>query len=131
MKGSCLCGAVTYEVDQFSGPIAHCSCVTCRKAHGAAFTTTAAAQHAHFRFTRGADHVASFRSSPDKARYFCPSCGTHLVAMRDGQPNVIVRVASLDDDPGLRAQFHIWTSHEVPWLEYRDVPRFETWQPGR
>jgi hypothetical protein len=43
MKGSCVCKAVSYEVDGFSGPIGHCHCHTCRKAHAAAFTSTARA----------------------------------------------------------------------------------------
>ena len=41
MKGSCLCGAIVYEVDQLDMPILHCHCTTCRKAHAAAFTSTA------------------------------------------------------------------------------------------
>lgn len=41
MKGSCLCGAIEYEVDQLDMPISHCHCRTCRKAHAAAFAPTA------------------------------------------------------------------------------------------
>lgn len=36
MKGSGLCGALRYEIDQLDGPIVHCSCPTCQKAHAAA-----------------------------------------------------------------------------------------------
>ena len=36
--GSCLCGSVEYEI---SGDIVHCHCETCRKAHGAAFSSVA------------------------------------------------------------------------------------------
>ena len=39
LTGSCLCGAVAYEVDAPAGPIVHCHCSTCRKTHGAAFST--------------------------------------------------------------------------------------------
>ncbi len=63
MKGRCLCGADAYEAAPFSGPIAHRSCGTCRNAHGAAFTTATTTLREHFRFRRGADRVASFRSS--------------------------------------------------------------------
>jgi ADP-ribosyl-[dinitrogen reductase] hydrolase len=38
MKGSCLCGAVEYEIDQLDMPISHCK--TCRKARAAAFVST-------------------------------------------------------------------------------------------
>lgn len=42
LKGSCLCKAVRYEVDQIDMSIVHCYHETCREAHAAAFATTAA-----------------------------------------------------------------------------------------
>ena len=39
LNGSCLCGSVAYEVDAPVGPIVHCHCETCRKAHGSAFSS--------------------------------------------------------------------------------------------
>ncbi len=36
MKGSCLRGAVRFEIDRLDGPIVHCPCRTCQKAHAAA-----------------------------------------------------------------------------------------------
>ena len=47
IAGSCLCGAVAYEADALSGPIGHCHCRTCRKAHSAAFPHLAAAEPSH------------------------------------------------------------------------------------
>jgi hypothetical protein len=43
-------------------------------------------------------------------------CGSHLVAEWKDQQQVIVRVATLDEDPGSAAVAHIWLSHDVPWL---------------
>ena len=53
LKGSCLCGVVRYEVDQLDMPISHCHCTTCRKAHAAAFATTAGVMRQHFRWMAG------------------------------------------------------------------------------
>jgi hypothetical protein len=39
ITGSCLCGAVRYEATGPAGPMVHCHCRTCRKAHGTAFST--------------------------------------------------------------------------------------------
>ena len=118
MLGSCLCGAIRYEIDGLAGPINHCSCRTCRKAHAAAFTSTAAVDRTHFRWLAGQHNLSSFESSPGKLRYFCSICGSHLVAERAGQSHIILRVATLDDDPGERPRIAIWRSHEVPWLDY-------------
>ncbi|GAB4065366.1 GFA family protein [Ancylobacter sonchi] len=132
LKGSCLCGGVRYEIDRLDGPASHCHCHTCRKAHASAFVTTAAVERAHFRWTAGEEMLRSFESSPGKQRHFCSACGTHLVAERADQTHLILRVATLDDDPAVRPSFHIWTAHDVPWLiEEDEAPRYPEWQPGR
>jgi len=127
MKGSCLCGRVTYEVDQLDGPIGHCHCKTCRKAHAAPYTTTARVNREHFRWLSGQEHLGAFESTPGKLRRFCKQCGSHLIAEWIDKPQVIVRVATLDDDPGATPQAHIWTSHDAPWLTTHDIPCFAEW----
>lgn len=131
MKGSCLCGAVTYEIDQLDMPIRHCHCRTCQKAHAAAFATTAGVTREHFRWLGGDEVRACFESSPGKKRWFCGACGSQLVAEREGQAHVIVRVATLDDDPDTLPQGHIWTSHDSPWLAYEGLPSHREWPPER
>jgi len=131
LSGSCLCGAVGYEIEGALGPIGHCHCRTCQKAHAAAYATTARVDRTAFRWTRGGDSVASFESTPGKQRYFCPRCGSHLIAAWEDQPQVIVRVGSLDGDPGARPVAHIWTSHSAAWLEDGDaLPRFAEGVPA-
>lgn len=132
LRGSCLCGGVRYEVDGLDMPVVHCHCATCRKAHAAAFATTAGVDRDRFRWTAGEALLSGFESSPGKLRRFCSTCGTHLLAERRGQPHVILRVATLDDDPGAVPSAEIWTSHDVPWLaQAPGLPRYPGWQPGR
>src|SRR5574340_1419010 len=131
MRGSCLCVSIEYEATQLDSPIEHCSCRTCRKAHAAAFNTAALVKHGHFRWLRGEDLLKGYQSSPGKKRFFCSNCGTHLVAQLEGRDFVILRVATLDDDPGTTPQFRIWASHEVPWLRYgTSVVAYPEWEPG-
>jgi ADP-ribosyl-[dinitrogen reductase] hydrolase len=129
LQGSCLCQAVRYEVDGLDMPIGHCHCRTCRKAHAAAFASTAGVMREHFRWLSGEEKLSSFESSPGKLRHFCSVCGSHLLAERPGQPHVILRVATLDDDPGSVPHVQIWTSHAVPWLANEDVEAWPEWQP--
>lgn len=131
MKGSCLCNAIAYEVDRLDGPIEHCSCRTCRKAHAAAFNSAAPVRHDHFRWLRGADLLKGIASSPQKTRYFCTGCGTHLVAQLSGRDFFLVRVATLDEDPGVTPGWRMWASHDVPWLAHGpDIPVYPEWEPG-
>ena len=132
MRGSCLCGGITYEVSQLDTPISHCSCQTCRKAHAAAFNTAAGVKHSNFRWVRGQELLKSFESSKGKLRFFCSNCGTHLIAQRTEQEHVVLRVATLDESPQQMPEFHIFKSHEVSWLDYAaEIPAYSEWQPGR
>ena len=108
MRGSCLCGAVTYEVSPYDMKIGHCSCRTCRKAHAAPFAATARVPRDKLSFLSGEDKLRSFESSPGKQRRFCSICGSHVLAERPADPHVVLRVATLDDDPGARPLIHIW-----------------------
>jgi len=131
MNGSCLCGTITYEIDSLDTPIGHCHCRTCQKAHAAPFATTVGVLRVHFRWLKGKENLSSFESSPGKLRYFCSVCDSHLVAERVSQPNMIVRVATLDENPHVAPERHIWTSHDQPWLAYENIAAYPEWEPGR
>jgi len=132
MKGSCLCGAVRYEIDRIDMPVQHCHCQTCRKAHSATFAPTAGVMHDHFRWVSGREKLTAFESSPGKIRYFCSVCGSQMIAQRDGRPNVLLRIATLDEDPGPQPSMHIWRSHDVAWLgDNEETQFFPEFEPGR
>jgi hypothetical protein len=127
LNGSCLCGGVAYEVDAPPGPIVHCHCETCRKAHGAAFSSLCAVPRDKFRWVRGEDLLNQFESSPGKRRHFCTKCGSHIVAERVGQPTVMLRLGCLDTPITQAPIMHIWRSDAAAWYDPRvELP--ELWQ---
>jgi ADP-ribosyl-[dinitrogen reductase] hydrolase len=131
VRGSCLCGEIAYEITQLDSPIEHCSCRYCRKAHAAAYNTAACVRREHFRWLKGVDRLTAYESSPGKRRYFCSRCGTQLIAEREGLDAIVLRVATLDEDPGRVPEFRIWASDEVPWLAYGpDIVAYPGWEPG-
>jgi ADP-ribosyl-[dinitrogen reductase] hydrolase len=120
-KGSCLCGAVAYEIDGLDSPTRHCHCISCRKAQGAAFNSSARVARGRFRWLSGEDKLVSYESSPGKFRRFCSICGSPIVAEYPDRAYVSLRVATLDDDPGARPESHLWMSHAAPWLASSDT----------
>jgi hypothetical protein len=53
------------------------------------------------------------------------------VAEYPARPSVVVRVATLDDNPGAVPSEHIWTSHAVPWLiDTETTQAYPEWYPG-
>jgi len=121
ITGNCFCGAVRYEI---TGPLlifANCHCPDCRKFSGSAFSSVLAVEAGGFRVTSGDDHLVPYPSSPGKHRYFCKICGCHLFARAEQRPGmVIVRAGTLNDDPKMKPQCHVWVSAKAPWEDIGD-----------
>ena len=131
LKGSCLCGEVTYECGDLVAPIVNCHCQTCRKAHGSAFATPGRVVRSEFRWTSGEEKLRHFESSPGKVRHFCSECGSHVMAERVDQPVVLLRLGCLDSDPHAHPAMHIWTSDASVWHEIQDdLPQYEQGYTG-
>ncbi len=127
MRGSCLCGTVSYEADRLDSVITHCHCMTCQKAHAAAFNTTAFVRREDFRWLTGQACVSKYESSPGKFRYFCSVCGSQLIGERPEEARVVVRVSTLDTDPQVTPARHIWLEHDRPWMQLDGLPTFTQW----
>jgi len=122
IRGSCLCGAVRYEVTDPLDELHHCHCSRCRKAHGAAFATYARARSDTFRFASGEDRVHRYRSSPPVERVFCSACGSNLLFLFEGFPDAVwIAAGTFDDDPGLRPHAHLFVGSKAPWHEISDA----------
>ncbi|MET0986873.1 MAG: GFA family protein, partial [Steroidobacteraceae bacterium] len=76
VTGACLCGAVRYEIDEPFGRMTHCHCSMCRKHHGTAFATFAAAPLTGFRWVAGQNEIVLYASSSHDVRSFCRHCGS-------------------------------------------------------
>ena len=121
IRGSCLCGDVRLEINGALKGASHCHCSMCRKAHGAAFGTYAAARAAEFRFVSGDDRITRYRSSAGIVRTFCARCGSTLQWLRESRPDVVdVALGVLDDDPGVRPAHHIYVGSKAPWYDITD-----------
>jgi hypothetical protein len=84
----------------------------------------------NFRVTKGADVLTPYESCPGKFRHFCASCGSHIYAEYPERPFVVLRAATLDTDPGVRATMNVWMSHDLPWLdEDPSAPHFPEGPP--
>ena len=131
VRGSCLCGDVAWTT---SGPLdlmTHCHCSRCRKSHGAPFATFVGCSGDLFAFTRGADRIVRYESSPGLARPFCGRCGSTVPSDVPWEGRILGPAGPLDDDPGTRPLAHIFIASRAPWYEPADaLPRFDAYPPG-
>ena len=131
--GSCLCGAVRYEITAPIERISHCHCSMCRKAHGAAFGSYVTVPDAAFRFTGGEEMVAHYTSSPGVLRSFCRRCGSTLQWIGTlTQPGMVgIAVGTLDTHPAPGEQLHIYTASQASWYRIEDsLPRTDAGSQG-
>jgi len=120
-KGSCLCGAVRYEIAGELGPIVLCHCSKCRKASGSAFNAVAPVARRDFRLLSGGDAIARHESSPGVCLAFCRHCGSSLFSERDSLPDVLrLRLGTLDTPVGARPSAHIFVASKADWYEILD-----------
>lgn len=130
IRGSCHCGAVAWETTALTSEPTHCHCRTCRKTHSAAYNTSARTNRADFRWTRGADVVADYESTPGKVRHFCPRCGAHLMAHWRKHDEVVLRLGSVDEGLEVMPVGRIWVSDAAPWALPDDgLPRYDGYKP--
>lgn len=76
--GSCLCGVIAFEVDEFDEHVAHCHCSMCRKFHGAGFATIAGVPRSGFRWLSGREDLTEYTAVNGTVRNFCRHCGSSL-----------------------------------------------------
>jgi len=130
VRGSCLCGAVSWDAGRPFELMSHCHCSRCRKAHATAFATYVLAPAPGFRL-HGREHVRSFQSSPTLSRPFCSRCGSVVPDAAEWEGRVMMPAGVLDDDPGVRPLAHIFVGSKAPWWQIRDaVPQWEAFPPG-
>lgn len=129
VKGSCLCGAVTYTVSAPFQFLGNCHCSMCRKSNGAAFVTWGIVAPDAFRWTSGEDFIQSYESSPGNTRGFCRRCGSAMVSAHSGVVGEVV-IGTVDGDPGGRPREHIFVGSKAPWHTITDtLPQHREWPP--
>jgi hypothetical protein len=121
LTGSCLCGQIRYRI---SGPlrgVLNCHCSMCRKSHGAAFRTRAAVKRADFKWLAGENLLTRYESSQGEYRTFCSVCGSNCVTEFESEPEWLgFPLGTLDDDPGVKPQCHIFVASKAPWHDITD-----------
>jgi hypothetical protein len=82
------------------------------------------------KFTSGKELLKFYESSPGKKRFFCSNCGSQIYAKREGQNHYILRMGTIDSDPGVRPTQHIFTRYKAPWYNIHDnIPEYPGWPP--
>ena len=127
-KGSCLCGAVRFEVaGELPAPDA-CHCTACRKSSGHYFVSADVPRAALT--VHGAENVRWYRSSEKARRGFCGTCGASLFWDPVGRDWTGIAMGALDGPTGTRIALHVHAAEKGDYYEIEDgAEQFATIPP--
>lgn len=116
MRGSCLCGAVTFEVRSEPAGLSACHCSQCRKQSGHVWAS------AH---VPDADLVVSgevrwYASSDHARRGFCPVCGSVLFWKSERDGHISFALGAIDGPTGVKLKRHIFTADKGDYYAISD-----------
>lgn len=117
IKGSCLCGAVRFELGEVPTWAHHCHCSRCRKVRGSAFATNAFVPLDALTYMQGEELVRRYKL-PTAERFgheFCADCGSSLPFKNTARGVAVIPMGSLDDEPGHIPDAHIFVNSKASW----------------
>lgn len=122
-QGSCLCGAVRFEVRGALPPPDACHCTKCRKWSGHFWTSSDVPREALT--IHGAEHVTWFMSSEKVRRGFCATCGSSLFFDPVFKKEWIgVAMGAFDGPTHTKTAVHIFVADKGDYYEIADgVPQ--------
>lgn len=116
LKGSCLCGAVTFTAKGARKSGAICHCRQCRKQSGHVWASTVAPEQG----VEISGEVRWFAASPSARRGFCPTCGAFLFWKAHDEDTMSFSLGSLEAPTGISIGKHIFVSGKGDYYEITD-----------
>ncbi len=126
LRGSCLCGAVSFEIDAETGVFYYCHCSQCRKVTGSAFAANILVNPVEVTWLTGKDRIRRFDYPGGRlfTKVFCEHCGSGLPFLNKSRTTLFIPAGSLDSDPGMKPSQHIFWEEHAAWYDGADdLPR--------
>jgi hypothetical protein len=117
-KGSCLCGAVSFEVRGPIKPPDACHCTRCRKFSGHYFVSCDLPKAAVA--IQGTENISWYRSSDKARRGFCRICGASLFWDPLHRDWIGVALGAFDDPTNTHIAEHIFVADKGDYYEISD-----------
>lgn len=117
-KGSCLCGAVRFEVEGDLPPPDACHCTKCRKHSGHYFVSTDVKKQDVT--IHGEENLTWFHSSGKVRRGFCATCGASLFFDPPHRDWIAIAMGAFDKPTGTHIAMHIFVADKGDYYEITD-----------
>lgn len=116
-RGSCLCGAVQFELREKTTDIGMCHCSKCRKVSGVASNANLIVERDGLLWLSGEDEISKFALPDGWGPWRCDTCGSPVPKLHPNGEAYWVPAGLLDADPGVRIRGHIFVGWKAAWDE--------------
>ena len=117
-SGSCLCGAIRFEVTGPLRQVIACHCRQCRKTSGHHVAASAALRPELS--VRGEDNLTWYASSDTARRGFCATCGSQLFWDQYASDTISIFAGTLDGETGVSIAQHIFCADKGDYYALDD-----------
>jgi hypothetical protein len=126
-SGSCLCGAVHFEVAGDFQQFYLCHCEYCRKDTGSAHAANLFSSTASLKWVSGESQVKLFTLAATRhTKCFCSTCGSALPNVQMNGELLVVPAGSLNSEVPIRPNAHIFVSSKAAWDDaLEEIPMVE------
>jgi hypothetical protein len=128
LRGSCLCGGVTFEVTEAPDHASYCHCTRCQKRTGSGASAQAGIAWDALHVLSGEELVKAYDPGDGGwLKLFCSACGAALFSHDPERTRGSVRMSAFDEDPGVRPERRQFVASAAAWEPLPDdgLPRFE------
>ncbi len=116
ISGSCLCGAVRFQIVGKLESFFLCHCRRCQKDTGSAHVANLFSTTAALNWIIGKDMARTFRLPGTRhQKSFCAECGSALPSADADSGLLVVPAGSLDDPATIRPNAHICGDARAEW----------------
>jgi len=117
-KGSCLCGAVRFEVEGALPAPSACHCTKCRK-HSGHFEAGTDVPRTAVTIT-GEENLTWYHSSEKVRRGFCAACGSSLFFDPIHRDWIGIAMGAFDTPTNTRLAMHIFVADKGDYYDIAD-----------
>jgi hypothetical protein len=125
LRGSCGCGAISFEVRAPFELARYCHCHRCQHRTGTSSSANARVARAAVAI-EGAEQIRSWAPEGGQPKHYCAECGGHVFSGPLDGEKIVIRLGAVEGYPGIRPEYRQWVSSAAAWEEIPDdgLPRY-------
>jgi hypothetical protein len=133
LTGGCGCGAVRYEIKQPLVGAIYCHCTRCQRRSGSGASASAHLAAGSLEITAGEQHLRDWAPGGGFAKVYCGECGSAVLVRNPANGEIaMVRLGTIDGDPGVRPSARQFVAYAAAWEPIPDdgLPRYDERMPA-